>query len=92
MKHLTLIMAASMTVALPAIAADDFGSPFTNEAPAGFEDSATADGTIGIENIPPELIEPAAGDYFDSEDQGVENEEAETEKKEEQPENAEIDL
>ena len=91
MKHLTLIMAASLAITLPAIAADDFGSPFTNEAPAGFEDSKTADGTIGIENIPPELIEPAAGDYFDSEDQGVEKEEAEIDN-EEQPQNAEIDL
>ena len=90
MKHYALLTTALFAFAPFAIAADDFGKPFTDQAPAGFEDGATADGTIGIENIPPELIEPAAGDYFDSEEQ-AESEESEVEN-EEQPEASEISL
>ena len=63
MKHFTLILAASIGLSFPAFAMDeDFGAPFTDQAPAALDD-----GTLSIENIPPELIEPAAGDYFDSE-------------------------
>jgi len=72
MKYLTLLIAATFTFVPFSMAADDFGKPFTNEAPAGFGDTAPDDGSIAIENISPELIEPAAGDYFDYEEQGAE--------------------
>lgn len=63
MKHFTLILAASIGLTFSAFAMDeDFGAPFTDQVPAALDD-----GTLSIENIPPELIEPAAGDYFDSE-------------------------
>lgn len=72
MKHLILLIAAIFALGSFAHAADDFGKPFTDQAPAGFEDGIADSGSIGIENISPELIEPAAGDYFDSEEQGIE--------------------
>lgn len=92
MKYWTLIAATLICASAPALAAeDDFGTMFTSEAPAGFTDAPSefADGEIA-----PHLIEPAAGDYFDSEVQGIEEEpQAIEEATDVEPEDAEeIDL
>ena len=72
MKYLAMTCAVLISFSSLAIAAeDDFGAPFTNEAPLGLEDKVDA---LTIENIPPYLIEPAAGDEEDmTEGQDVQN-------------------
>ena len=63
MKTTTLLsVIAFILLSGASYAANDFGKPFTNEAPAGFSDSSQNDDLFNSEGFNPELIEPAAGD------------------------------
>ena len=60
MKYFTLALSALILASIGSnvsFADDDFGAPFTDQAPA-----ALADKPMTIEDVPPHLIEPAAGD------------------------------
>jgi len=67
MKKLSVIAILCMS-ALPAAAADDFGTRFMDQTPAGFSDIAPNNDEFNIEDFRPELIEPASGDEEASQD------------------------
>jgi len=93
-----LAASACMLSPLPAMAMDEgFGPSFTRETPAALMDSAPVDDGFNMEDFRPELIEPAAGDYFDSEKQGIaeefpKNGEAVSKESAAEPTQNEIDL
>lgn len=63
MKNLlrtTALFVAALSA--PALATDDFGARFTDQAPLGFSDVKSADDAFNIEDFDPNAIEPAAGD------------------------------
>lgn len=78
MKYTVMLGAMIAFFAYP-VQADDFGARFFGEAPSAFDNPDENPGPDGaLENgldqasqeiFRPELIEPAAGDYFDSEAQ-----------------------
>ena len=91
MKYVTLIIAATVGFSSMAFSMDDeFGSRFTGQAPAGFSDMPSDSQDLSIEDIPPHLIEPAAGEYFDSEVQGIEEEANEEQSPVEEADNEEL--
>ena len=74
MKYTLLLMAIGIFTFPAQLLADDFGERFYGEAPAALDQGDQAFTTDALEQAAqeefrPELIEPAAGEYFDSENQ-----------------------
>ena len=84
----TLFITTALFVAafsIPALATDDFGARFTDQAPLGFSDVQPNDDTFNMDDFDPNAIEPAAGDEAQEEPVTQENPSAEQAQDEAEP-------